>query len=72
MSLIVQVDLRSIEGAKTMTTWLNYNDKLKLNSVISLKDYYPYGTEWRIVRVYHEQIMEGRDFDWHRKWTNNI
>lgn len=60
----------SEDGEKlTMTTWLDVQPKLKQGARIRLKDM-P-GIVWEVRELYDDE-REASDFDWHRKWDNNI
>lgn len=55
-----------------MTTWLDKHPKLCVGALITLKDYEP-DTVWLVTNVYDSPITHySADFDWHRKWDNNI
>lgn len=67
---IQQATLRSVDGNETLTTWLDVQPKLALGANISLKEY---GTDKRwIVEALYPAVHDATDFDWHRKWDNNI
>lgn len=66
---IVQVDLRSDKG-EILTTWVDNRTDLKEGVYITLKDFKT-DTKWRVVKVYSFE-HDSKDFDWHRKWDNNI
>lgn len=66
---IVQVMLRS-EHNEVMTTWVDKRPNLKEGSIIFLRDFKP-DTRWLVIKLY-PQTHDAKDFDWHRKWTNNI
>jgi len=66
---IVQVMLRS-EHSEVMTTWLDARPNLKKGAVITLKDFMP-NTKWLVIELY-PKVHDAKDFDWHRKWDNNI
>lgn len=67
---IVQVELASPVTHERLTTWVDNRPDLKEGALISLKDFQP-DTVWAVVKLY-DKIHEARDFDWHRKWDNNI
>lgn len=66
---IVQAKLRSANN-ELLTTWLDFNSKLRRGAWISLKDYKP-EVKWQVVEVYTSLLKEAGDFDFHRKWDNN-
>lgn len=68
---IVQVMLRS-EHNEVMTTWLDVRPGLKEGAFVTLKDdrNLPQ-TRWLVIRLY-DKVHDAKDFDWHRKWDNNI
>lgn len=66
---IRQVYIRS-ENNEVMTTWLDDSPKLVPGAVITLKDF-KQATKWTVMEVYNDQ-REAQDFEWHRKWDNNI
>lgn len=66
---IKQAYLRSEHG-EVMTTWLDDGPKLQLGAKIKLKDFKP--DTWWIVDKLYPDIREADEFDWHRKWDNNI
>lgn len=65
---IVQCELSS--GDKRMVTWLDKSPSLKEGVLITLKDYET-DEDWKVVKIY-SYVGSARDFDWQRKWTNNI
>lgn len=65
---VIQASLKA-PGGETMTTWLDVRPDLKHGVDIELKDM-P-GTRWKVVKLYDGE-HEATDFDWHRKWDNNI
>lgn len=69
---IVQVDLEeSLPGIKTkrqMTTWVNDRPDLKPGVIIELKSVDGF---WTVKKVYND-LHTSDEFDWHRKWDNNI
>lgn len=66
---IKQAFLRS-EHNEVMTTWLDTGPKLQPGAIIRLKDFKP-DTKWTVEQLYDDE-REASDFDWHRKWDNNI
>lgn len=69
---IVQVDLyHQIDSshARKMTTWLDKVPGVEKGAEIKLKDI-PKVT-WTITQVYGME-HDVQEFEWHRKWTNNI
>jgi hypothetical protein len=67
---IRQAFLRSVDGHETLTTWLDIQPKLVKGANISLKEYGP-DKRW-IVEELYDDVRDVADFDWHRKWDNNI
>lgn len=67
---IVQVDLerKTPEGNAQMTTWVNDRPDLKLGVAIQLKAVEGY---WSVKKIYND-LHTSDEFDWHRKWDNNI
>lgn len=67
---IIQADLRAKTeaGYRLMTTWLENTKDVKVGSLISLKDV---PGKWEIMRVYDKE-HDAQEFNWHRKWDNNI
>lgn len=72
---IVQVDLVAVgkrqDGLKEkrlMTTWVNDRPDLKVGIDIELKNVEGL---WRVNKIY-SGVRESAEFDWHRKWSNNI
>jgi hypothetical protein len=63
---IVQVDLRS--GDRLMTAWVNKHPNLKEGVWINLEGIVGL---WKVLKIY-PRVHEATDFDWHRKWDNNI
>lgn len=53
----------------TMTTWLDVRPGLVQGALITLKDF-P-NVLWNVKELY-DQEHDAADFDWHRKWDNNI
>lgn len=66
---IVQVKLRN-KYSETLTTWVDKRPTLLLGARVKLKDFKP--DTWWIVEALYPQIHDAKDFDWHRKWDNNI
>lgn len=66
---IVQVELKTLMGEK-LTTWVDKRPDLKEGVFITLKDFKP-EIEWRVEKVYDDE-HDSQDFNWHRKWDNNI
>lgn len=66
---IKQAILKNINGNETLTTWLDVRPGLKTGAIVSLKDFKP-GEKW-VVQELFEQEHDARDFDFHRRWTNN-
>lgn len=66
---IIQVKLRNNLN-ETLTTWVDVRPDLKLGSYITLKDFKP-EVRWQVTHMY-KIVRDSKDFDWHRKWTNNI
>lgn len=66
---IVQVHLKNINGNEHLTTWVDVKPGLKHGAVITLKDYPD--IKW-VVAEYYPQEHDSSEFDWHRKWDNNI
>lgn len=69
---IIQVALsRNIADGRRelMTTWVDVRKDLKQGAIISLKNA---KGKWRVDYLYQDGIYEATDFDWHRKWDNNI
>lgn len=66
---IVQVQLKSDNG-ETLVTWLDSRKGLKEGVYVTLKDFKP-DTKWEVVNLYPGE-HESSEFDWHRKWDNNI
>lgn len=67
--VIVLCDL-SGPGNRKMTTWLDKRDNLKQGVQVTLlpdKD-----VLWNVDRIYEGPEHTADDFDWHRKWDNNI
>lgn len=71
MSKIRQCQLRSKEGHEILVTWLEVGPKLKVGADISLKDFSDPTKRWIVEHIYDPEA-EAHEFDWHRKWTNNI
>lgn len=69
---IIQVDLHrelpQNTGIAKMTTWVENRPDLKVGVVINLKDKIG---DWTVDRVY-DNAHSASEFDWHRKWDNNI
>lgn len=69
---IVQVVLsRPLDGGRRelMTTWVDMRKDLKRGAIISLKSL---KGKWKVESMYDDSIHDATDFDWHRKWDNNI
>lgn len=66
---IRQAYLRNEHG-EVMTTWLDDRPDLKEGCFVTLKDFKP-DTKWEVIHLYYN-AHEAKDFDWHRKWDNNI
>lgn len=66
---IVQVDLLTKQGEK-MTTWVDKRPDLKEGVWITLKDFKS-DTKWCVMKLYNQEHTS-TEFDWHRKWDNNI
>jgi len=66
---VIQVRLMN-ENKETFTTWVDVRPNLKQGSLITLKDFKP-DTKWTVVDLY-PTVHESTEFDWHRKWDNNI
>lgn len=67
---IIQVFLRNPKGPETLTTWVDVRPTLKVGNLITLKDFKP-DQQWLVDAIYPGE-HEAKDFDWHRKWDNNI
>ena len=65
---IVQVKLAYRK--EILTTWVDKRPGLAVGSYITLKDLKP-SQKWLVSEIY-EGEHEASDFDWHRKWDNNI
>lgn len=65
---VVQIKLRNQKS--TLITWVDYRDDLKIGNFITLKEF-KRGIRWRIEEIY-PGVHEADEFDWHRKWSNNI
>lgn len=67
---IIQVDLETgVDGGKAqMTTWVNDRPDLKPGVFIELK---AVEGVWEVKKIYND-IHTANEFDWHRKWDNNI
>lgn len=69
---IIQVSLRNDNSPEELlTTWVDKRPGLKEGMKIRLKDHERPEEWWRVETIYHLE-RDGQDFDWHRKWTNNI
>ncbi len=67
---IVQVKLENLDqSGETLTTWVDSRNGLKEGAFVTLKDY-P-NKRWVIVELYNKE-HDAKDFEWHRKWDNNI
>lgn len=66
---IKQAYLKNMNGNEVMTTWLDVQPKLRQGAIITLKDF-P-GIQWLVAELF-EHEHDATDFDWHRKWDNNI
>ena len=55
--------------SRTMTTWVNKHPALKEGVDICLTK--QPNIKWRVIRIY-PVVHESTEFDWHRKWDNNI
>lgn len=67
---IVQCNLKqpTPNGTRMMTTWLEKRKGVEVGSLISLKDV---EGKWEIAHIYDMEHGDN-EFNWHRKWTNNI
>lgn len=69
---IVQADLIHTidkDHIRTMTTWLDKKKGLAKGAKITLKD--SPKIIWTVKELYTSE-HENAEFDWHRKWDNNI
>lgn len=69
---IVQADLVHViddDHIRTMTTWLDKKPGLAKGAVIIIKDIPK--IKWIVKELYRTE-HESSEFDWHRKWDNNI
>lgn len=68
---VVQVKLLNINHTgEQLTTWVDRKPGLKVGSRIKLKDFKP-EDQWDVIELW-DMERKAKDFDWHRKWTNNI
>lgn len=69
--IIVQVNLSRIHPnnrKETLTTWLDKAPKLKEGASVRFKGETEY---WTVDKIYKSEHV-AKEFDWHRKWDNNI
>lgn len=67
---IVQVKLENLDyPGETLTTWVDVRPGLQEGALVTLKG--QPGMEW-VVKEYYGKEHEADEFDWHRKWDNNI
>lgn len=68
---IVQVTLENDYGER-LTTWVDKRPDLHIGSKVQLKDFKP-EVWWKVEAIYdYDHQHHASDFDWHRKWSNNI
>lgn len=66
---IIQVKLKS--SNEILTTWVDKRVGLKVGTIITLKNWPESDKRWEIIELWNNE-HESTDFDWHRKWDNNI
>ena len=69
---IVQVKLtaKGSQGLEVLTTWVENHVDLEVGKFIALKDFKP-EQKWLVTEIY-SSVHDASEFDWHRKWDNNI
>jgi len=68
--MIVRRAYLQTDDGRTMNTLLNDRPDLKVGVYLTLKDYKPEGL-WKVISL-SDKTHEAADFEWHKKWSNNI